>query len=167
MAIPTAPKKKKAKKKASTKKSAVEPIPTAPKKKKGADFGLNPKQSLFCEIYATSEEFFGNGTKSYMKAYGELKENVAAAAATRLLSNVKICEYINECIELSGFNDQNVDKQLALLINQHSDGRVKVAAIKEYNALKQRVTKKLEVGMSPELITFMERMNSVLDSNDD
>jgi hypothetical protein len=30
---------------------------------------LNPKQELFCELYATDREFFGNGVQSSIEAY--------------------------------------------------------------------------------------------------
>lgn len=136
--------------------------PKNEKKKSGADFGLNPKQSRFCELYASAEEFFGNGTKSYMEVY-KCTYTTAQANAADLLANTNICAYINSLIELSGFNDENVDKQLNMLINQHGDPRVKVAAIKEYNVLKQRITKKVELGATDELKEWMEKMNKILD----
>ncbi len=149
-------KKKKEKAKKSPKKKAQ------PEKKTGADFDLNPKQSLFCELYATSEEFFGNGVKSYIKAY-DCAYSTAEANASVLLGNTRICEYINSLIELNGFNDQHVDKQLSMMINQHADPRVKIAAIKEYNILKQRITKKVELGATDELKEWMTNMNNILD----
>ena len=30
---------------------------------------LTKKQELFCEMYATEREYFGNGTQAYAKAY--------------------------------------------------------------------------------------------------
>lgn len=145
-------------------KKAPKKKPEQPEKEKsgGVAFGLNPKQSYFCELYASKEEFFGNGTRSYMEAY-KSTYSTAKANAPDLLSNTAICEYINSLIELSGFNDENVDKQLNMLINQHGDPRVKVAAIKEYNVLKQRITKKVELGATDELKEWMAKMNKILD----
>ncbi len=154
------PEKKKKEKKP---KQKAEKKEQPEKKKTGKDFDLNPKQSLFCELFAGKEEFFGNGTKSYMEVY-KCKYETARANAADLLANTSICDYINYLIEVNGFNDQNVDKQLNFLINQHADPRVKVAAIKEYNVLKQRITKKVEFGATEELKKWMEDMNKILDA---
>ena len=59
---------------------------------------LNPKQELFCQLYATEREFFGNGVDSYVEAYDVdlSKKNAyksAAASASRLLKNVNIIIY--------------------------------------------------------------------------
>lgn len=115
--------------------------------------GLNPKQELFCQLYAgiQDKEFFGAGTTSYIEAYDpdNTKPNwykTAAAAATRLLKNVKIINRINELLESEGFNDQNVDKQHLFLLNQHADLKTKLGAIKEYNSVKGRIaTRKIEL----------------------
>ncbi len=108
---------------------------------------LNPKQELFCQLYATDKEFFGNGTDAYMEAYGiePKKWKVAAVNASRLLTKANILKRINELLELKGLNDPYVDKQLELLITQNADFRSKLGAIKEYNSLKQRVTKKIDM----------------------
>lgn len=117
---------------------------------------LNPKQELFCKLYATEVEFFGNGVQAYIEAYDPDTTqknwyNAACASASRLLTNVKVCERINGLLEEAGLNDQNVDKQLLFLINQHADFKSKAAAIKEYNKLKARIITKTEteVTISP------------------
>jgi hypothetical protein len=48
-------------------------------------------------------------------------------------------------LETGGFNDQNVDKQLLFVINQHGDLQSKVRSIAEYNKLKKRVENKMEL----------------------
>lgn len=111
---------------------------------------LTPKQEAFCIFYATDKEFFGNGVQAYIEVYNpnQSKPNwykTACAASSRLLSNVKVCERINELLEESGFNDIAVDKQLAFLLTQFSDFKTKLGAIKEYNKLKQRITEKSEI----------------------
>jgi phage terminase small subunit len=113
---------------------------------------LLPKQELFCQYYATNEEFFGNGVTSYIKAYAGAKGqrisyNTAKSNAYRLLTNADILGRINELLDLT-LNDQHVDKQLSLVVTQNADYRAKVAAIKEYNQLKKRVTSKIEIGGS-------------------
>lgn len=119
-----------------------------------AESKLNPKQEMFCQLYATEREFFGNGVQAYIEAYEPDTSqknwyNAACASASRLLSNAKVCERINSLLEEQGLNDQNVDKQLLFLINQHADFKSKAAAIKEYNKLKTRITDKVELTVNP------------------
>jgi len=52
---------------------------------------LTVKQKKFADLYIKTTE----GTKSYMAVY-KCRESVAAAAASRLLKNVKVGEYIEE-----------------------------------------------------------------------
>ncbi|WP_441001298.1 terminase small subunit [Fodinibius sp. SL11] len=109
--------------------------------------GLTPKQERFCQLYV-SEEFFGNGTQSYAKAYDvDLSENYksAQAAASRLLSNVIICDRINELLDEAGLNDNFVDKQMLFMITQNADYAQKMAAIREYNKVKGRITNKHDI----------------------
>lgn len=57
--------------------------------------GLTPKQRAFAEEYAKDL----NGTRAYKEAYKNIKsDDVAKAAASRLLSNVNVKEYINNLI---------------------------------------------------------------------
>ncbi len=114
---------------------------------------LTPKQEMFCQLYATDREFFGNGVQSYMEAYDpdQSKPNwykSAQASASRLLSNVIICNRIAELLEDGGLNDQYVDKQLLFLITQFDNPNAKITAIKEYNKLKQRITDKKDVTLT-------------------
>ena len=51
---------------------------------------LTPKQQSFCQEFL--KHF--NGTKSYQLVYSIVKENVAAASASRLLRNVKIQAFL-------------------------------------------------------------------------
>ena len=108
------------------------------------DFGLNINQAKFSELYTSADEFFGNGAWSYIEAYDvdKAKPNyykTAMASASRLLRNVKVCEYINHLLELRGLNNEFVDKQLEFLVTQHADFKSKLGAIHEYNQLKRRV----------------------------
>lgn len=112
-----------------------------------AKLSLNEKQERFCKLYASSEEFFCNGTQSYIEAYKPKQiGNWYATARSRayaLLTNVHILKRIDELIELDGLNDSFVDKQLAKLVNQDADFKSKLGAIKEYNLLKKRVSNKI------------------------
>lgn len=113
------------------------------------EYGLNAKQERFCQLYATSAEFFGNGVECYMQAYGVKKTyRVAQVNASRMLSNAIICQRISGILEENGFNDVFVDKQLKFLLTQYSDLSVKLGAIREYNKLKKRITEKVDMHVS-------------------
>lgn len=123
--------------------------------------GLTPKQELFCQIYASDREFFGNGTQSYIEAYGvDITKKgaylTARVEASKLLTKPNILKRIDEIFEESGLNDQYVDKQLAKLIIQDADFKTKLGAIKEYNALQQRIAerqKKLDLSIEGQKLT--------------
>ena len=51
---------------------------------------LTEKNKVFCREYI----FDWNGTRSYKAAYGEMTDDVAKAAASRMLTNVYIKDYI-------------------------------------------------------------------------
>jgi Terminase small subunit len=109
---------------------------------------LNPKQEFFCQLYATDREFFGNGTQSYIEAYDPDQSkpnwyNTARSRASELLTSPNVLARINELLDLT-LNDPHVDKQLALVITQNADYSSKVAAIREYNKLKQRIVEKID-----------------------
>lgn len=62
-----------------------------------------------------------------------------------LLTNANVLKRIDELFEAGGLNDQFVDKQMEKLITQDADFKAKMAAIREYNKLKQRITEKKEL----------------------
>jgi phage terminase small subunit len=110
----------------------------------------NVNHELFCNLYATQTEFFGNGTQSYIEAYDVdlTKKGAYASARTmayKLLTKVDILNRIDELLESAVLNNQFIDKQLAFLITQHADFSSKMKAISEYNKLKQRITEKKKV----------------------
>ena len=111
---------------------------------------LNAKQELFCQLYASDREFFGNGVQSYIEAYepDQSKPNwyrPARSRASELLTKPNILERIDEIFEAHGLNNQFVDKQLEKLIVQDADFTTKMKAIAEYNKLKQRITEKKDL----------------------
>lgn len=120
---------------------------------------INERQNRFCELYATDREFFGNGVETYLEVYDidKSKPNwykTACSAASQLLSNIKVCNKINELLEAGGLNDQFIDKQLGFLITQHSDFTNKLGAIREYNKLKQRITDKIDLSTLGKSINY-------------
>lgn len=111
---------------------------------------LTLKQRAFCEYFASDREFFGNGTQSYIEAYGIDASKPGSYAAARvsahtLLTNPNILDEINRIFEARGLNDVFVDKQLEKLITQDADFPTKLRAIQEYNKLKSRITDKLDL----------------------
>lgn len=109
---------------------------------------LNPQQKEFCEIYV-KEDHFGNGTYAYKQAYKtpgkEITTNHAKANACKLLTNTYILDYINTMLDFEGFNEAFVDVQLLSVIKQSADLGAKIAAIREFNKLKARITDKMDI----------------------
>jgi len=110
---------------------------------------LNEQQTKFCE-YFLSKEFYGNGIESYAMAYQKdlnnpREYNSCKVAASKLLTTNNILTYINSKLEEGGLNDAHIDKQLLFVINQNADFGAKMAAMREYNKLKQRITDKMKI----------------------
>jgi len=107
---------------------------------------LTLKQELFCELYTTDKQCFGNATIAYRTAYGMTQSQYRSAqvSAHHLLRESKIKAYINKLLD-SSFNEKTTDLQLALVIMQNKDLPSKVAAIREYNKLRQRITEKTDI----------------------
>lgn len=98
---------------------------------------LTPKQKIFCKYYTQDKSLYGNGLKSYAKAYNldlTKKQDVdtAKANAHRLLTNAYILRYIDELLESEGLNDLVVDKELLFLIKQKANFHIKFNSIKLY-----------------------------------
>lgn len=119
--------------------------------------GLNFNQERFCQLYACSKEFFGNGVQTYIEVYEPDRTksnwyNNACVSASEILSNPKVYNRINELLSEYGLNDQNADKQLLFLIDQQSDFKSKLGAIREYNKLKNRIIERVK--QETEIVTI-------------
>jgi len=123
-----------------------------PEKEQKKKKKLNPQQELFCQLYATDREFFGNGVESYLEAYGLKRKqyNSAKVLASGLLTNINILDRVNELMDIA-LNDIVVDKELAFIIKQKDNLSAKVQAIREYNNLKQRIIERKEVDAKIEI----------------
>jgi len=128
---------------------------------------LNLRQEKFCNLYVDwDKEFFGNGVQTYLEVYyltiNRSKPNwykTATQAASRLLTNVKVCNRINELLDESGYNDEFADKQHLFLMTQCSDLKVKMRAIEHYNNKKGRIAKtEIDVNVKKKL-TDEEKKN--------
>lgn len=124
---------------------------------------LTPQQELFCKLYASDKEFFGNGVQSYIEAYGVDTSKkgwyaVACSGAHENLTKPHILERINEIFEAHGLNDTFVDKQLEKLIVQDADFNTKMKAIQEYNKLRARITEKKDVSAEIKLESILPKV---------
>jgi len=117
---------------------------------------INEQQELFCQLYAYGQNR-GNGVLCYAEAYKiDLSEKgaymSAKTGAWRLLTNDDILTYIRGLYESNDLNDTVVDNELAFVIKQNADFGSKVAAIKEYNALKTRIKARADDGLTLNVI---------------
>lgn len=119
--------------------------------------GLSAEDELFCELFASDREMFGNGVQSYIEAYEievvnkpdpeypkQKTYNACKVAAHSRLTNPNFLKRINEIFEGGGLNDAFVDKQLEKVITQDAEFSPKVKAIQEYNKLKKRTVERIE-----------------------
>lgn len=129
----------------------------------------NLNHEKFCQLYSSNKEFFGNGVQSYVEAYNiNLQKKGAYAAAranaSQLLTKTNILKRIDELMDIY-INDQVVDKELAFVILQKSELSSKVAAIREYNQLKQRIKNKLELTGNLEINQALDEIKQVIDES--
>ena len=113
---------------------------------------LSFKERRFCLLYTSDREFFANGTASYAAAYGfDLTKkgayDVCGVSAFDTLKKPKIKAYQSKLLDASGLSDIFVDKELVKLITQDMDFGAKIRAINEYNRLKGRHTKNLNLNV--------------------
>ncbi len=134
---------------------------------------LTPQQELFCRYYTQNEALFSNATLSYAEAYdfkldelsterpvtkkdkkgkpiewGESEYtrnyNLCSSLASRLRRNVKIQARITTLLsEL--MTDEFLDSQLMKVASQDGKLDAKVAAIREANAVKNRIVKRTDL----------------------
>lgn len=133
------------------------------------DSSLNIRQETFCQLYAGFGEksCLNNGTLSYIQAYSietatsrmlrkwkgkkypaywdyEMGYKSARVSAHDLLTKPNIRARIYQLFKLL-FSADVVDSELLSVILQDGDAQAKVAAIREFNNLKGRITKKLKL----------------------
>ena len=109
---------------------------------------LTAKQERFCQLFANPDSgYFGNGTQSYLEAFKEKGKSItyktARVEAHKQLTKPNVTKRIRELMDIY-ISSEIVDKELAGVILQWADLSSKVAAIREYNKVKGRVTDKLE-----------------------
>lgn len=128
---------------------------------------FNPKHEVFCQLYAGygDRALMANGTLCYMEAFGIVapthkiqikkkgeakywgyhpKYNTARNEAFKLITKPDIKARIHSLFKTL-FSADAVDSELLKVILQDEDPKAKVLAIREFNELKGRITKKLKL----------------------
>lgn len=122
----------------------------------------NPKHELFCKVYTEPwTSMYCNGSQSYAHVYwldltNQSKANTARTNAHKLLMDTYILKRIRQLLDLWWLNDESVDGELLLVIKQNAEMPSKVAAIREYNKLRQRIIDKLDVNVD---VVDVSKMN--------
>jgi hypothetical protein len=141
---------------------------------------LPPKQELFCSYYIENSELFGNATLCYAEAYeykldtlsqeepldaeqkptGERSEydkayNVCSVEGARLLRSPRIQARLNELLK-SMFTDEIADREHMKVMLQNRDLPSKMAAIREFNKLKARITEKIDLTSKGESVSVFK-----------
>ena len=124
--------------------------------------GLNHRQEQFCRLYmngwkevdeagkVTDQVRMGNGVRAYAKVYGyEIDSDpgafaVCVANASRLLTNAKVINFLNELKRANGWTHQAIDNRL-MEIAFTGNRADSIAAIREMNKIDRRITDVLEV----------------------
>ena len=99
---------------------------------------LNDKQKAFCREYVRD----WNGKRAYMAAYPDAKEKSAEAAASRLLSNVKVQEHIEylkgNIEELLGISKAKVvEEYVKMVFGTEEDGYKDISTADKQKALQE------------------------------
>ena len=99
---------------------------------------LTDQQKVFCDFY--TGKHFKNATASYREAY-EVGYESAMASGSRLLSSVKIIDYIQYLLDTKGLSSYVLDYELSKLVHQDEDYKAKYLSIKLWNELLARCEK--------------------------
>lgn len=143
---------KRASRKTSTQKAIAEVISSE----------LTERQKLFCLLYTTDAQCFGNASRSYIAAYDLQKpaeKKWARMKGHRLTTNEYIKKHIQKLFD-AVFTDKGADNALAEIISQRKDLNARLGGLREYNKLKNRVKETPPVGpiviqIAPEIAARM------------
>ena len=130
---------------------------------------LNPANELFCQFYVKNDALFANATLAYAEAYDfnldELSRddaqyddekkliqessynrayNTCAVNGSKLLKKANIQERVTTLLN-EILTNEVVDGEMAKVMKQNYKLDSKVAAIKEYNKLRNRITDNVKV----------------------
>lgn len=121
---------------------------------------LTPEQEFFCKLFTTPGFTFKHNTFSYAEAYDYVLPQKEDGTVDINSSEYKACKAngarlmwvpgIREQIQknlLENFNEKTADSRLQEIIIEGKDGD-SIQAIKIFNDLKQRITKKVDVNVT-------------------
>ena len=164
------PDKKTKKKPLNTKK----PIKVAEKAQKRQELSI--KDLYFCKLYIEHDVWRGNATMCYSEAFNynleelskvrpkngeseyEKKHRVCRVMGARLLAKTSIQKHCNKLLKKL-FTAKAVDRELTRVMTQDEDRASKMAAIREFNKLKKRITDKLDLtskGQPIKMVSYEE-----------
>lgn len=107
-------------------------------------------------VYEEYDEKTGEGKGKILEPSTRAKAiNVCAAEASRLLRSPKIQDRKIEMLN-SLLRDDYVDSRLAKWIQDDSEPSTSIAAVREYNKLKQRIVEKVDLTSKGEIIKGIE-----------
>lgn len=122
---------------------------------------MNNEQDEFCRLFVTKGDTYGKAYLCYSIAYNkpiptkinyqneEVPDNfsqeykVCQAASSRMLTLQKVQDRIQEYL-LMKFNEQQADARISDIIQSGKDADA-INAVKIFNDLRQRITKKVDV----------------------
>ena len=90
---------------------------------------LTFNQEAFCKLYV-SKEYFGNGTRAYLEAYG-CEYDTAKPNASDLLTNTNVQMRIHALMDKAGWNASTTDNALLLTALKVDDLPCKMRAVVE------------------------------------
>jgi len=126
----------------------------------GKTYTITMKERLFCEHYL---EQYGNGVQAVYKAGYKVKNAIVASGiAYENLRKPHIYSYINSLLEERGYNDDNVAKQHAFLLQQHADLKTKAKAIEMYYKLRGKIKDPSLIAVDPDTIEAINKALSPL-----
>lgn len=113
-------------------------------KKQELEAKLNPKEKLFCTLYATRNGFFGNGTRAYCEAYGKnpVKKpeyDLARNKSSQMLAKGYISDYVDILIEETLAAPKHMDALCFKIAYDESEKTAdRMMAIREINRVNMR-----------------------------
>lgn len=162
-------KKKQVRKKVAKKIAAINAIKNS----------LNQRQELFCKFFVFNDELRDNATLCYAEAFdykldelskddavyegiGEHRKlveqssyqkayNVCGVLSHRMLKNVKVNDYLLK-LRNELCTDAWLDGELVRVAMQNADLAPKIAAVKELNKLRNRITERTDITSGGEVI---------------
>lgn len=106
---------------------------------------LTDEMLKYAEYY-TSTEHLGDSYTAVIEAYNlDINDREVTAKCNKILKRIEkhqgLTTMINALLHTQGLNESNVDKQLLFCVNQHTDMKVKLMAIKLFKEMNGKLKK--------------------------